>query len=773
MRWSIIRLIWLRELRDQLRDRRTLLMIAGLPVFLYPVLGFAVLSLARGFGDRPSIIGVVSGGEEQRDFPPRQPAHAGRSVVPALAWLTATPRGDLTAAWGALALVKADEQQLEYPYLVRAGRLTPPDDGPVSREVNLAFVRSRLRFEFLEHADGSELEDKRVDVLLSAPDEFFEQLVAGEKLRANRPALRVYSRLDDDHSRLALRRLTPFLDAWKAELKQVRLARRGLPSQFDDPFDVREPNAPVAAPPGQGVVDMVIRVFPFMLIMWSLAGALYPAVDLCAGEKERGTMETLLITPAGREEIVLGKFLTIWVFSAGTALLNLLSMGLTTWHFSHLLPQGGLPLGGLFWCVVLSLPQAALFSAISLSIGAYARSTKEGQYYLMPLFIISMPLMFLTLAPGVELNPIYSLVPITGVALLMQRLMVAGSLEQVPWLYFLPVLVPIAIYSWLALRWAIVQFHREEVLFREAERLDLRLWLRRLLRDKEPLPTTGQAFFCFGLILLLRWLSLGLGAQWPLEVHTGISLIAFVAAPALFMAVMLNSRPRDALNLNTPSLREIGLAALLAMLLLPPTMGLTQAVAQWFPHWLQDRHPLVEILRAVVAGDELSQGHFAAYLLAFALLPALCEELAFRGFLLSGLRRRFRPRDAVLVSAFLFALYHMNAFLFLPAFFLGVALGLLTLRSRSLLPAIALHFLHNGVLIASVPLGQLSDFYLPAALRPLWPWVVGACLALALALLWWLYRKPYVDLDRLLQQEAEERRQRRAAPVESAQPIQS
>jgi len=131
--------------------------------------------------------------------------------------------------------------------------------------------------------------------------------------------------------------------------------------------------------------------------MWSLAGALYPAVDLCAGEKERGTMETLLITPAGREEIVLGKFLTIWLFSAASALLNLLSMGFTTWHFGQQLTSTSLPIAALSWCVVLSLPLSALFSAICLAIGAYARSSKEGQYYLMPLFLVTMPLIFLTL----------------------------------------------------------------------------------------------------------------------------------------------------------------------------------------------------------------------------------------------------------------------------------------------------------------------------------------------------------------------------------------
>src|SRR5439155_7211968 len=71
------------------------------------------------------------------------------------------------------------------------------------------------------------------------------------------------------------------------------------------------------------------RLFPFLLVMMALTGAFYPAIDLCAGEKERGTMETLLISPASRTEIVLGKFLTVFLASVATALLNLASMGLT------------------------------------------------------------------------------------------------------------------------------------------------------------------------------------------------------------------------------------------------------------------------------------------------------------------------------------------------------------------------------------------------------------------------------------------------------------
>src|SRR5262249_32638663 len=156
--------------------------------------------------------------------------------------------------------------------------------------------------------------------------------------------------------------------------------------------------------------------------------------------------------------------------------------------------------GGMAWCVLLVLPMSAFFSALCLAVGAYARSSKEGQYYLMPLFLVTMPLVFLSLAPGVELNAFYSMVPVTGVALLMHRLMASAVPDRTALFYFLPVLAPMTLYGWLAIRWAVEQFHREEVLFREAERLDWGLWLRHLWCDKEPLPSTGQAVFCFALV---------------------------------------------------------------------------------------------------------------------------------------------------------------------------------------------------------------------------------------------------------------------------------
>ncbi len=176
------------------------------------------------------------------------------------------------------------------------------------------------------------------------------------------------------------------------------------------------------------------RLFPFLLVMMSLTGAFYPAIDFCAGEKERGTMETLLISPASRAEIVMGKFLTVMLASVMTALLNLLSMGLTGLQLASqvgaLAADGGRraaaavlappTLQAAFWMVLLLIPLAAFFSAVCLSLAVLARSMKEGQYYMTPLYLVCLPLVFLTLAPGIELDLFYSLVPITGVALLLR-----------------------------------------------------------------------------------------------------------------------------------------------------------------------------------------------------------------------------------------------------------------------------------------------------------------------------------------------------------------
>jgi sodium transport system permease protein len=733
MRWSIIRLIFFRELRDQLRDRRTIFMIAVLPLLLYPVLGVAVLQFALGFAEKPSVVGIAG----SQYLPPLKPTAAGIDPLPVTAWFAlapgpgASPNEALGRALGAAALAATARSQIDYPPLLIAEQF------PLTYFENPAEARN-LKVQLLPSSDPAALRAKKVGVILTVPPNFMARLAANE-----RPVLQLEYREKDDASRLAAKRLLPVLSHWKLYLRAVRLVRRGLPSDFDEPFDVVDkarvkPSDELAA---EGMLDLLVRIFPFLLVMWSLAGALYPAVDVCAGEKERGTMETLLISPASRPEIVWGKFLTIWVFSAATALLNLASMGLTAGHFSGLLTRDVLRPAAILWCILLALPLSAFFSALCLAVGAYARSSKEGQYYLMPLFLITMPLIFLTLAPGVELNPFYSLVPVTGVALLMQRLMTV-SLDQVPWLYFVPVLVPMVLYSGLALHWAIEQFKREEVLFREAERLEIGLWLKRLFRDKEPLPSVGQAFFCFLLIVALRWLTPSTVSQASLISSTAVTYLAYVASPALLMALLLTTRPRQGLALRLPSVQAMLAASVLAGLLLPPLAKLTLTILRQFPRLqelLSERQPLVQELGTL---QSATHAFWWAPLLVFGLLPAVVEELAFRGFILTGLRRRLPAWSAIVLSSFLFALYHMNVFQVLPAFILGLVLGLLAAWSNSVVPGMLFHLLYNGVLLGVALLPTLGYAHEGVPLQSLFSSVVTAILTvLALAFLAILARR--------------------------------
>jgi sodium transport system permease protein len=668
MRWSIIRVIWMRELRDQLRDRRTLFMIAVLPILLYPLAGVGLMELAAGFSQKPQVVGVYGvenlTGNAVKEFP---------------SLLERDPNGGLQVASAYLdhpdepAQLNRERQLLQIRALTADVAEAPaPDDFTAYRKP---------------------LDDRSVDLVVIVPADFLRRVQDDDH-----PSLFVLDRDSDEYSRAVNTRFTAILARWRKAIKEIRFGQLGIPYDFDDPFKIDDPERakPAAERATTNLVALMLRMFPFILVMWSLAGALYPAVDLCAGEKERGTMETLLISPASREEIVWGKFLTIWVFSAATALLNLLSMAVTAWTLGSQLPLDAFRPAVLFWSVLLVLPLSAFFSAVSLAVGAYARSSKEGQYYLMPLFLVTLPLVCLTLAPGVELSPLYSMIPVTGVALLLQKLISPDPQASIPWLYFIPVLAPMVIYSWLALRWAIGQFQREEVLFREAERLDIGLWLRRLFREKEALPTAGQAFFCFALLLVLRWLSLGFGRDKPVLSLTAVCQLAFTAAPPLFMALLLTTRPRQGLALRLPPAWSWPAAALLAVLCVPPLAWLTLLILEQFPGLkllLEEHHPLTGALQS-------NGGLSLNYLLVLAVLPALCEELAFRGFILTGLRRRFHPWTAVFLSSFLFALFQMNVFQFAPHFVLGVILALIALRTNSVAPSMVFHLVYNLCFIA-------------------------------------------------------------------------
>ncbi len=196
------------------------------------------------------------------------------------------------------------------------------------------------------------------------------------------------------------------------------------------------------------------------------------------------------------------------------------------------------------------------------------------------------------------------------------------------------------------------------------------------------------------------------------------------------------------MRLRLPSWRYLILGASLALTLNPLV-----AVLRWLIEYL---FPMPELVKSQLGHLLESIPNVGTALLVLAIVPAICEEVAFRGFILSGLQRDYRPASALVLSAFLFGFLHVLMSLFQQLFnatLLGIVLGLLAMRSRSLLPGILFHVINNSMAIV---MGQLGESRLGLRIATIlfrdraeglyhWHWVVLATLISA-ALLVILYR---------------------------------
>lgn len=214
--------------------------------------------------------------------------------------------------------------------------------------------------------------------------------------------------------------------------------------------------------------ELLGRALPYIFIIFCYLGALYPAVDLAAGEKERGTLETLLLVPVARSRIVLGKYLVVFTAAMTAAVLSLVSLG--AWGaFKGRAVEGAFgailsSIGALDLALiaVMFVPIAAMFAAILLSISIYARSFKEAQSYAVPMnFLVILPAM-LPMLPGVEMTWGWAMVPITNIALAIKEL-VKGTMSYE---MLVAILGSSALLAGLLLGFCTWWFRRESVLFR-------------------------------------------------------------------------------------------------------------------------------------------------------------------------------------------------------------------------------------------------------------------------------------------------------------------
>jgi sodium transport system permease protein len=365
----------------------------------------------------------------------------------------------LTIGMGALSLTLVDQARKETPrVMVLGGADSPGVVAELEQLKDLHIVPPKPDF-------AEEISNKEIRAAVEIPQGFEAKLAAGES-----STVRIYMYEGELKSGFGADRLQRFFRELRDRTIREHLEARQLPISLVRPFDIEQKNV---APPEKVGGAILGGLVPYFVILLCLTGAMYPAMDLTAGEKERGTIETILCSPVSRTHLVLGKFLMVLTASIATAILTITSMAVSFGAGKKLLlgvTQGeadaalqititGKAMISIFFIV---LPLAVFFSAALLALSLFAKSFKEAQSYISPLMIVAILPAVAAVLPGVELSPALALVPVLNTSLVSKEI-ITGTYQ---WDLIALIFLSSSVYAVAALAIAVKLFQREDVLFR-------------------------------------------------------------------------------------------------------------------------------------------------------------------------------------------------------------------------------------------------------------------------------------------------------------------
>jgi sodium transport system permease protein len=312
---------------------------------------------------------------------------------------------------------------------------------------------------------AEEISNKKIRAAVEIPTGFEAKLADGEL-----STVRIYMYEGELKSGFGADRLQRFFRELRDRSIREHLLARNLPENLAHPFDILVTNV---APPEKVGGAVLGGLVPYFVILLCLTGAMYPAMDLTAGEKERGTIETLLCSPVSRTHLVIGKFLMVLTASIATAILAITSMALSfgagkqmllsiTKGASNPALQITITAKGLISIFVVVLPLAVFFSAALLALSLFAKSFKEAQSYISPLMILVVMPAIASLLPGVELTPALALIPVLNTSLVSKEI-ITGTFH---WNFIALIFLSSSVYAGVAIAIAVKLFQREDVLFR-------------------------------------------------------------------------------------------------------------------------------------------------------------------------------------------------------------------------------------------------------------------------------------------------------------------
>lgn len=691
----------LKELRESLRDRRTLITLILMPILVYPLLSMAMQRL---------IVGTASGlnADKTEYIIGVQDEQAGSLVASAL---------------GETAL--AIRQGVRHSIEIRRPMLASPATKKTAVNNETQSDTADRNLEVRENASEIDPQTAGFNVVVAEGISLQRALEEGQvdvavlQVRSESVSLGRNGNYPAYQLELSFRDADLRSEAAMLEFrKAMELVNDTQSLQFRGALPPAVRMISTATGKKVDAMTSLAGILPLILILMTITGAVYPAIDLTAGERERGTMEAMIATPAPRFLLLLSKYVAVVTVAVLTALANLLACWITLSIGGlgrALLGERGLSLLAIVQILPLLVIFAAFFSAILLAMCSFARSFKEAQAYLIPVMLVSLAPALLTLMPNIEFSTLLGIVPLVNILLLSRDIM-TGSPQALP--AFAAVFSTL-LYAAAALVVASRLFGAESATAGSQETWsDL---VRRPKRMKE-LPDLGDLAVYLALMFPVFFILTNLFGQMDLSIasklwiNAGILLVLFLIAPALvaqyrrlnplstfLLGGWLGDSGAPEVSYGAGFFRGLGVlcgVCLLASGLWVIAFEVLKVLSDFgFGAISIDRTEALEEAKAQFASIP-----FWMIFVTSALVPALAEEFFFRGYVLSAFRNRIAPLRAVLYSALIFGLFHvingsvLSLERFFPTTLLGLALGFVAIRTHSLWPGVLLHAIHNGLL---------------------------------------------------------------------------
>ncbi|MCC0696853.1 ABC transporter permease subunit/CPBP intramembrane protease [Clostridioides sp. ES-S-0048-02] len=650
MRSKIVKYIFKKEMLDILRDKKTLFMMIVIPLLLYPLLMLLMIQ----------VMNMSANSMNSKDI----------NIA-----FDSTPNKVLVS-------MIEKENNLE------------EDTGNNKDTTN---DKGKIKILSVDNYKKS-LEENKIDAYIKIEE------------KQSATSYKIYMNSSQENSSNSVKRIETVLDKYKRLTVENTLAEKGL--------DVQSTLEPITyntidiAKTEEVAGYFLGQILPFILIIGVLLGSIYPAIDVMAGEKERGTLETLFTLPISNLELVMGKYMAVSLSAIVTAILNILSIGLT---MAFILVSGGLSsqfgfgnfnYGDLVLPVITTLICVCLFSmvvaAISMCVCSLAKSFKDAQNYITPLMLVIMIPSYVSMIPNIVLDRVTAVIPVVNISLLIKSVLSFKSDLNLIAL----VLTSNIAFVILAIILLSKMFNSEEILFGNSKSFSFLEKRCNIKKGSIPTVSDGIILYAVGLVLLIY-----VGSLVQIKFGTAgivMTQVMIIALPLIF-AYYIKADFREVFSIKIPTLKHLLGGVVLWVGGYIIIMIITQLILFLFPQNMEVAESLNKSL--------FMKDKFLLNLLIIGLLPAICEEIFFRGFIFSAFSKSKNGvksvKLAIICSGVLFGIMHMDFIRIIPTSILGIIFAYSVYKSGSIFVSMLLHFLNNSVavIVSHYATGNIANLY--------------------------------------------------------------